>query len=349
MEEMTATQACLNMEGDFPAQGSAEEKMKFLVKYAILAPSVRNSQPWNFKIGKDEIQLHLDRSRSKRTSDPQLRELIISCGAALQHLRVAARRFGLNLNVETFPDGAEGVLAVIRLGTKKPADENDAIMFYAIHKWLNTPQPFRAKKKIPSALLEEFQELATTDKTWLYVAKGSAGRDTLAGLIAEGDLTLKKSQEQKPGKTEAAAQLSRRRKDKGGIMKMDVGKGAGHIASYIGSFLSRPFAGKSEISKSQKALSESEPVLVVLGTHEDTPEAWLAAGQTLASILLRGLSVGVRASFLNQPVQLPELRERLKADLKLSGHPQMLLRMGFPEQAQLRSSATATGVREQYL
>ncbi len=34
--------------GEFPAQGSDEEKLAFAARFAILAPSTHNSQPWRF-------------------------------------------------------------------------------------------------------------------------------------------------------------------------------------------------------------------------------------------------------------------------------------------------------------
>lgn len=35
---------------DFPEKGSLEFQIKFVLNYAILAPSTHNSQPWLFKI-----------------------------------------------------------------------------------------------------------------------------------------------------------------------------------------------------------------------------------------------------------------------------------------------------------
>ena len=348
MEALSGTQICLRMEENFPEGGTTEEKLKFLVKYAILAPSVRNSQPWNFKIEKGSIQLSLDRSRARRTSDPELRELIISCGAALEHLRVAARRFGLDLIIDSFPKDAPELLAVVRLDGKKPPDEMDTIMFYAIHKWLNVPQPFR-QKRVPNALLDEMHEMAKSDQTWLHLARQKSSRDTLAGLVAEGDMALKKVDENRKKLAASAAHSKRRRLDKGAGLKMDVAQGAGHIASYIQSFLSRPPSESKVIAKTKQALAESEPVLAILGTRDNTPAAWLAAGQALAAVLLRGLAVGVRASFLNQAVTMPELRSRLVSDLGLSGHPQVLFRIGFPDSAVSSRPLAPEAVTEEFI
>ena len=48
---------------DFPYAGSGAEKLLFLLRYAILAPSSHNTQPWKFLVGEDEIQVFADLAR----------------------------------------------------------------------------------------------------------------------------------------------------------------------------------------------------------------------------------------------------------------------------------------------
>jgi len=50
-------------EHDFPRDGDSAEKLKFLLRYAILAPSSHNTQPWKFSVGKDEIRIFVDKTR----------------------------------------------------------------------------------------------------------------------------------------------------------------------------------------------------------------------------------------------------------------------------------------------
>ncbi len=50
-------------ENDFPDNGSSEEKGTFLLNYAILAPSIYNTQPWSFNVSGDKILIFADESR----------------------------------------------------------------------------------------------------------------------------------------------------------------------------------------------------------------------------------------------------------------------------------------------
>jgi len=78
-----------------------------------------------------------------------------------------------------------------------------------------------------------------------------------------------------------------------------------------------------------RQLAAGSPVLAVLGTDADTPAAWLTAGQALMRVLLQACRQGMSASFLNQPIEVAELRPRLREVIGCPGFPQLLLRMGY--------------------
>ncbi|MFV2175784.1 hypothetical protein ACFHW2_09980 [Actinomadura sp. LOL_016] len=72
-------------------------------------------------------------------------------------------------------------------------------------------------------------------------------------------------------------------------------------------------------------------VAVLLITRDDTPAAWLRAGQGL---LLRAAEDGLAAAYHTQSLQVPELRAVLRLRFCAGAHPQMLLRLGAPEGAE---------------
>jgi hypothetical protein len=93
-----------------------------------------------------------------------------------------------------------------------------------------------------------------------------------------------------------------------------------------------------------RQLAEGSPVLAVLGTQTDTPVEWLGAGQALGWVLLRARSEGVWASYLNQPIEVPELRPRLRETVGASGLPQLLLRLGYGPEVKPTPRRSATKV-----
>ena len=86
--------------------------------------------------------------------------------------------------------------------------------------------------------------------------------------------------------------------------------------------------GRGQPAKDRE-LAVGSPILAVLGTDEDTPANWFSAGQALERVLLLGQAVGVSASYLNQPIQVAQLRPKLRSLVNKLGYPQILLRLGF--------------------
>src|SRR6185436_18183656 len=86
-------------EPDFYEIDSFHDRMAFLLRYAVLAPSPGNTQPWSFRINQDDVDVFADRSRGLTVVDPQERELLMSVGAAITNFRAAAAHFRFETTV----------------------------------------------------------------------------------------------------------------------------------------------------------------------------------------------------------------------------------------------------------
>ncbi|MEI8255170.1 MAG: hypothetical protein WCJ30_05800 [Deltaproteobacteria bacterium] len=126
--------------------------------------------------------------------------------------------------------------------------------------------------------------------------------------------------------------------------------GLGAMASVFAPTIIRRFDAGNGRAASDRELATHSPVLAVIGTAGDAPSDWLAAGQALERILLRATIEGAAASFLNQPIELADLRPRVAEVAELTGFPQLILRIGYgpPDRGTPRRDAadvlvTATG------
>jgi hypothetical protein len=312
-------------EGAFPKRGASSEKLRFLLNYAVLAPSNHNAQPWLFRITSDGIELYADRTRALPVVDPEDRELAMGCGAALFNLRIAFRNFGYEGVVQCFPDaGKQDLLARISFGGEKATTVEEHALFESIVKRRTNRMPFRMQP-IQESLLSELEAAATMEGAWFQVVLGDDNRNRLADLIAEADRI-----QMSDGhfRRELAAWIHpSRTASHDGIPGHAIGYGG--LTSYLGPLVVRTFdMGKGQAAKDRQ-LATGSPAIAVLWTGNDTSADWLSAGQAMMRVLLRARVDDVWASFLNQPIEVPELRTQVRDLLGKKSFPQLLLRMGY--------------------
>ena len=80
------------------------EVIRDAVMLACHAPSLHNSQPWHWVAESGRLQLFVDRQQLVQVADRLGREMILSCGAVLDHLRVAMAAAGWDAGVDRLPD-----------------------------------------------------------------------------------------------------------------------------------------------------------------------------------------------------------------------------------------------------
>ena len=78
-----------------------------LVKAATLAPSADNNQPWRFVVDNNRIIALLDRHRALPSDVDSMFDLL-SMGAALENMRIAAAQFGYCTQIKPLPKGVTG-------------------------------------------------------------------------------------------------------------------------------------------------------------------------------------------------------------------------------------------------
>jgi hypothetical protein len=111
---------------------------------ACRAPSLHNSQPWQWASTDNRLRLFLDPSRVI-DADQSARQALISCGAALDHLRVALAAAGWQAHVERFPNSDNpDHLATIEFDPIEFVTERDRARAQAIWTRRTDRLPFRA-------------------------------------------------------------------------------------------------------------------------------------------------------------------------------------------------------------
>lgn len=319
-------------EDDFPVTGSIADKLKFLLKYAVFAPSSHNTQPWKFEIKEDAIKLYADKTRALPIADPDLRELIISCGAALFHLRIAIRNFGYGDVVEIFPERRNSnLLAQISLGSKRITQLEERLLFRAIPKRCTNRLTFE-DDLLSQSFLSELKSACCSQQSGLLkicTQKIPADkRDEVINLITEGDRLQMANPLFRKELAKWIHPANNPRHDGIPGYAQGLNKRLDSLTPLISQVVRTLNLGKLQAAKDRRLAIEA-PTLMLIGSASDRPADWLSTGEALAHLLLRARVENVWASFFNQPIQVPQLRSRLQTLLPETGYPQILLRLGY--------------------
>jgi hypothetical protein len=304
-----------------PVSSPLAAQAGYLVGIAARAPSLHNTQPWRFKVGEHAIEVYADRNRQLRI-DPDGREMLISCGAALYGLRLAVRALGHLPKVELLPEPARPwLLARVRLGQAEPLTADERKMLLAVPHRHTHRGPFEPGP-LPIGLLVRLQEDALTEgATLTVVGSGQAYQELVAIATASGrkqdhdpvSRTETRLWTREPGSpardgVPAHAFPASPRRQAGRLPQrdFDLGRGLGHLS----------------------ADGPAAPVTAVLFTSGDSAEDWLRAGQALYRLLLHAATHWVFADLNTQPLEDAATRTRIKGILAQPGSPQMLLLLG---------------------
>ena len=310
-------------DSEFYELENREDEMAFLLRYAVLAPSGHNTQPWTFAIVPDGIEVFADYTRRLPLVDPAHRELLMSVGAAIMNLRVAAAHFGFDSTV-LYQRNPSETSAMALVSMRETCDANPSLrrLFPAILRRRTNRQPFDGEPidaDAASLLCDVADEHPDVVQ---FVLPHDKMR--IAELVVQGDQL---QMEDGAVRGELADWMRPARTDAGDGICADA-LGAPNILSPIAAALLRRVDLGTLQGRRDAALIDTAPLLVVI-TSEDDPVSLLEAGQVLEQLLLTATLAELQYSFMNQPVQVATLRALL-APIGRSPHPpQLLLRVGY--------------------
>ena len=296
--------------GDFPVAASLEEQLKFLVNYAVLAPSVHNTQPWLFRILDHSIEIHADRSRALAVLDPEDRSLIISCGSAIRLMEFTLDAFGFGFAVSVFPDISQpDLLATITISSEPEEMRPDEELIRAITR-RNTIRRGFQDLPLPSGFVEEFQDLGTSESGYLCLVDDKKAEARILTQLQETERHHRTDIRYRR-ESESWMHPMRERSRDGVPMRPEEPS---------------PTASCWMVDD----VSTDATLLMVVTESADTPQAWLETGFHLMQVLLKASRHGVNAAIMNLPFSSDEIRDVISPLTGCKADPILLLRFGRP-------------------
>jgi len=291
---------------------------------AMRAPSIHNTQPWKFVLTQDALEIWADRKRRLQVLDPRGRQLMISLGCAVFHARVAIAAAGYEAIVRRLPESAHpDLIARVAIGGETHWPGSSGLDMAIDHR--RTNRRAFSGEPVPSRIITDLEYAAKSEGAMLFPIVSPEHRHTVTELSALAD----RIERSDPAYVNEIAQWTTddpRRGD--GVQAASVpyaGDGAGKPADPlpIRSFDVRGMGWLPPASG-----SNGNQCLLLICAHEDNTRGWLRTGEALEHVWLRLTEQGYWASPLTQVIEVSRTNDRLRAELGLTAHPEVLLRVG---------------------
>ena len=315
---------------DFPENGNLSDKIKFILGYAVLAPSTHNSQPWLFKIESNSCKIYYDKSLKIPEADPVGRDLYISMGCVVENLVVAASYFGMFKDLKVILD--DSLIAEVYFQEKGERNLDLNYFVDTIPRRVNARGLFESNS-LPESIQAEILSLKKDGRIRIDFITNKEKIKKLAAVTVDG-LRL-------------AYKKPAFRKEMSGWMQNSLsGKKIGlpgyslrvpFILSFIIPTLVRFFDISPLLAKLNYKSMASAPFICLFSSEESNPSVWFEVGRMTQRCMLHLNSKDIRTSIFVASIEMGDLYRRVQEVAGISLRPQFLFCAGCMKDVQKHS------------
>lgn len=315
-----------------------EDKIRFLVKLAVLAPSSHNSQPWEFEQSGRFLIARLAPERLLSVSDPTGRQAYISLGCALENILVGAEACDLAVSSEYLDD-------VVRFEflemSQLDAQHRKIYQNYESYRYhLCADIRWRAtdRGKYKDIMPNEGMTYHLMNSSFRYGVRLNyvVGRRKyrMADVVvrAMGEAMANSDFRDELSKYV----ISNISKSKTGMPGFSLGMPT--LVSLVAPKMLKHF-NLSKLSRKQDLalLRDHTPVFAVISTLDDNPPSWIRAGKFCQRVSLEAVQAGLKTSIMAAAVEVGDYYKELQAILQIKTRPQVFMRLGYSDNPVLHS------------
>lgn len=301
--------------------GSAARDYVSLVRYATLAASSHNTQPWMFRLERGRIAILPDLSRRCPAVDPDDHHLYASLGCAAENLLLAAQAAGLQGH---YSYDASASSAQVDL---EKATLSRSALFDAIPR----RQCSRAEFDGASLSAEQLRRLEETGRgngVSVMLLTDKKQKEQVAEYVAEGN-TAQFGDPAWAEELKAWIRFNARDAVRAGDGLYGPVMGSPDVPRWLGLlFMRLAFSAKSQNRKDIRHIRSSAAIAVFFSEADDKPH-WIEAGRCYERLALQATALDLRTAFINQPVEVPALRPHFAGFLGIGNRrPDLIVRVG---------------------
>lgn len=317
-------------------QSRTAQVLESAAQQSLHAPSVFNTQPWRWRVTADSLELRADPARRLATTDPEGRLLMLSCGAALHHARMALAADGWDAVVTRMPEPDEpGLLARIQLGQQTNPDQQAQTLVKAIIRRRTDRRAF-SERQVPEGAMSALRDVVQAEGAYLHVVRrdqmpmlatstARAATDELGDPAYRAELLAWTHRPEDSGDGVPAATAVQQTPRRVPVRNYTPGSVAGL----------RPGDG----------FDMGAAFVVLYGTADDAT-SWLRGGEALSALLLTATADGLGTAPLSDTIELEWPRRLLRDMLTGAGEPYLVIRLGYSDTTEALPPAPRRDARD---
>lgn len=312
----------------FSEDWTDEQKLIFFARYAILAPSGHNTQPWELKLHNDKLLISINKSHHLSIDGSGLLsvEPYISIGTFLEVFNLAALGFGYKAIINTSPSAA--IVATISIGGRASARPE---LLRAIVTRRSNRNAYEETPLSPS-------ELETISRCELPGIKATiVSKRTDIDFVAEQTEIAVESTMSNPLYRKELSDWVRTNHTRKYDGMPGFTHGFGNLQSLVSKTAVRHAPDQGPGARKSKKLAEKSGALIIVRCTDDNKNSFINAGRLYSQICVLANSIGYATSGLGASVLDGSTRELVKKHFDIKDRPVYIIRVGKATSVALHS------------
>lgn len=312
---------------DFYKITDEKEKLKFLLSFAVLAPSAHNSQPWSFLIENKSIIVLKNKERLLSYGDSVGRQTLISIGCALENITIASDFYNLKTEIHYLFNNDRIVELKINLLNSYQKDYKNHLIFSILKRCTNRG---KFKNNLPQEnFIGQIKSISNEKIKISFITDSEqAKKNSIADIVSNAQID---AMENVNFRNELSHYVkSNFTKEKIGMPGFTLG-----VPAPISLILSKLIMKKnmSRVSKRKdiNVLKKYTPIFILINSLGDSEEDWIESGRMLERIWLIAEKNKLSCSPLAAAIEIDNYRKKIQKLLDNNMTPQVFLRMGYPK------------------
>lgn len=292
-----------------------------LVRYATLAASSHNTQPWIFKLEKNRILILPDLSRRCPAVDPDDHHLYASLGCAAENLLLAAEAAGLKGHCSYDPSTS---------GVQIDFEEMPPFrspLFEAISKRQCSRVEYDGSQ-LSAEQLQQLEKAGQGDGVSIMLFTDNDQKEQIARYVAEGNSAQFRDTAW-ARELKSWIRFNGREAVASGDGLYGPVMGSPDVPRWLGLLAMRfGFSAKRQNQKDYRNIRSSSAIAILISDIDDKPH-WIEAGRCYERLALQATALDLRTAFINQPVEVAPLRVEFARFLGIGNRrPDLIVRIG---------------------